>query len=358
MIFADGCSHLEARVGPPPLNLPLVLRCHVSSSLCVVLLTGGGYRSRGGGDSSLERLVECVRLGVESGGGGVRVRAVLALLHAHALPRAHQHAPDLARAAHRLLASVLIHRWRYFFTAKCEGEESARRLNELREALSALGRSLLQPDIELLRINIETLDALNSKWKLYHKVNYCDTVYGPCLMSRTVRLIQRIQNACARFCFHVPPRTHVTPFLNTANLLKMEARRKLHLATLLYGVIETKRPSYLYDKLTIFRNEFLSEFLSVLLASLSEGGARALLRDEVVAAVHSMAAVDFHTFRAAFLPHFLASLPGLAPHHREMLADFPPDTDLPTFTQNIQKLMNDVNCYRAYNALSPPGMSG
>ena len=51
----------------------------------------------------LERLVECVRLGVEAGGGGVRVRAVLALLHAHVLPRA-AHAPALARAAHDLLA--------------------------------------------------------------------------------------------------------------------------------------------------------------------------------------------------------------------------------------------------------------
>lgn len=76
----------------------------------------------------------------------------------------------------------------------------------------------------------------------------------------------------------------------------------------------------------IFRTEFLSEFLSVLLATLAEGGARALLRDEVVACVHSMALVDFHAFRTAFLQHFLAALPGLAPHHTHQLADFPPDT--------------------------------
>ncbi|XP_063825947.1 exportin-6 [Ostrinia nubilalis] len=261
---------------------------------------------RGGGDGSLERLVECVRLGVEAGGGGVKVRAVLALLHHHALPRArddapdlaraahrggvqvravlallHHHAlprarddaPDLARAAHRLLASVLIHRWRYFFTPKCEGEESARRMGELREALAALGRALMQPDIELLRIALATLDALNTKWKLYHKM--------------------------------------------------------------------------------IFRTEFLSEFISVLLASLAEGGARALLRDEALGALHSMAGVDFAAFRAAFLPHFLRAVPGLHPDHARALHDFPPDTDLPTFTQNIQRLMNDVKCYRAYNALAP-----
>ncbi|XP_073956560.1 exportin-6-like [Choristoneura fumiferana] len=138
--------------------------------------------------------------------------------------------------------------------------------------MAALGRALLQPDIELLRININTLETLNNKWKLYHK--------------------------------------------------------------------------------PIFRAEFLGEFLSVLLAGLGEGGARALLRDEALAAAHAMAAVDFAAFRLAFLPHFLRALPGLPPQHHHQLAQFPPDTDLPTFTQNIQRLMNDVNCYRAYSALS------
>ncbi|XP_053610107.1 exportin-6 isoform X2 [Plodia interpunctella] len=229
---------------------------------------------RGGDDSSLERLVSCVRLGVEAGGGGVRVRAVLELLLQTALPRAQPHRPDLARAALSLLASVLIHRWRYFFMHKCDGEESARRTNELRSGLAALGRALLQPDIELMRINIHTLDVLNTKWKLYHKV--------------------------------------------------------------------------------IFRTEFLPQFLSVLLSSLAEGGARALLREEILSALHAMAAVDFPAFRLAFLPHFLASLDGLPHQHVHELAQFPSDTDLPTFTQNIQRLMNDVNCYRAYNALATP----
>jgi hypothetical protein len=81
------------------------------------------------------------------------------------------------------------------------------------------------------------------------KFNYCDSVYGPCLLVRTAKLIQRVQNACARFCFEVPPRAHVTPFLNSDNIVKMEARRRLHLATLLFGVINTGRPRYLLDKL-------------------------------------------------------------------------------------------------------------
>lgn len=82
------------------------------------------------------------------------------------------------------------------------------------------------------------------------KLNYCDTVYGPCLLARTSKLVQRVQNACARYCFHIPPRSHVTPFLNDSNLLKMEARRKLHLAVLLFGVIKSGKPIYLFNKFT------------------------------------------------------------------------------------------------------------
>ncbi|CAG9561847.1 unnamed protein product [Danaus chrysippus] len=234
-------------------------------------------RETGDSSGSLERLVECVRLGVEAGGGGVRVTAVLELLQIHVLPRATHHSPALARAAHRLLASVLVHRWRYFFPTGpgsgvgVEGAEGARRSDELRGALTALGGALLSQDIDLLRIALNTLDVLNTKWKLYHKA--------------------------------------------------------------------------------LFRSEFMGEFLSVLVSGLSEGGARALLRDEAVSAAHAMAVVDFNAFRHAFLPHFLRSMPGLDQQHAQMLADFPPDTDLPTFTQNILKLMNDVNCYRAYQSL-------
>lgn len=82
----------------------------------------------------------------------------------------------------------------------------------------------------------------------------------------------------------------------------------------------------LYLWQALFRTEFLCEFLSVLLGGLAEGGWRAMVRDEVTAAVHAMAAVDFNAFRLAFLPHFLRSLPGLAPQHLQQLEQFPPDT--------------------------------
>lgn len=82
------------------------------------------------------------------------------------------------------------------------------------------------------------------------KLNYCDTVYGPCLLSKTERVIQRIQNACVRFCVNIPRRSHVTPYINELKLLKMAARRKLHLANLLFATVRLQNPEYLFKKLT------------------------------------------------------------------------------------------------------------
>ncbi|CAG4957224.1 unnamed protein product [Colias eurytheme] len=80
--------------------------------------------------------------------------------------------------------------------------------------------------------------------------NYCDTVYGPRLYGKTERAIQRVQNACARFCFGIPRREHITPYLNKKGILKMKGRRELHLAGLVFKIIRTGKPVYLYEKLS------------------------------------------------------------------------------------------------------------
>lgn len=86
------------------------------------------------------------------------------------------------------------------------------------------------------------------------RLNYADLVYGPRLLYKTKRLIQRVQNACCRYCFNVPPRSHITPFLNNASMLNMESRRKLHLASLMFDVFNFKSPDYLFAKLKFPRN--------------------------------------------------------------------------------------------------------
>lgn len=100
-----------------------------------------------------------------------------------------------------------------------------------------------------VRLRIQLCESL-----ILSKLNYADTVYGPCLLRKTEKILQRVQNACARYCFTIPPRSHVTPFLNKGGLLKIAARWKLHLATLLFGVVKQQSPDYLYDKLDWARN--------------------------------------------------------------------------------------------------------
>lgn len=86
--------------------------------------------------------------------------------------------------------------------------------------------------------------------------NFGDVVYGPRLFSKTERAIQRVQNACARFCFTIPRRAHITPFLNEKGILKMTARRHLHLANLLHKVVHKQVPEYLYEKI-IWKSDIL-----------------------------------------------------------------------------------------------------
>ncbi|CAK1552204.1 unnamed protein product [Leptosia nina] len=76
--------------------------------------------------------------------------------------------------------------------------------------------------------------------------------YGSNMLARTKNAIQRVQNACARYIWNIPLRIHVSPFLLSAGVLRMEQRRRLHFASLPFDVVLSKAPSYLYDKLTWF----------------------------------------------------------------------------------------------------------
>lgn len=90
------------------------------------------------------------------------------------------------------------------------------------------------------------------------KLNYADTVIGECLYGYTKKTLQRLQNSCVRFCYNVPRRAHITPFLKEGNLLNMEYRRALHLACLLFGIVNAKSPPYLYNKLTFSKRDRLA----------------------------------------------------------------------------------------------------
>ncbi|XP_074053478.1 exportin-6 isoform X2 [Macrotis lagotis] len=110
----------------------------------------------------------------------------------------------------------------------------------------------------------------------------------------------------------------------------------------------------LYHK-KIFRTTMLFQFVNVLLQVLVHKS-HDLLQEEIGIAIYNMASVDFDSFYAAFLPEFLASCDGVDSNQKTVLGrNFKMDRDLPSFTQNVHRLVNDLRYYRLCNDSLPPG---
>ena len=84
--------------------------------------------------------------------------------------------------------------------------------------------------------------------------DYCDVVYGVNLTKKNAKIAQKVQNSCIRFAFSLKRRDHILPYLNDVNWLNMTRRRKLHLACTIFKILQTKTPTYLYNRLQ-FRHD-------------------------------------------------------------------------------------------------------
>ncbi|XP_054036666.1 exportin-6 isoform X3 [Dryobates pubescens] len=110
----------------------------------------------------------------------------------------------------------------------------------------------------------------------------------------------------------------------------------------------------LYHK-KIFRTTMLFQFVNVLLQVLVHKS-HDLLQEEIGIATYNMASVDFDGFYSAFLPEFLASCDGVDSNQKNVLGrNFKMDRDLPSFTQSVHRLVNDLRYYRLCNHSLPPG---
>ncbi|XP_021575052.1 exportin-6 [Carlito syrichta] len=110
----------------------------------------------------------------------------------------------------------------------------------------------------------------------------------------------------------------------------------------------------LYHK-KIFRTTMPFQFVNVLLQVLVHKS-HDLLQEEIGIAIYNMASVDFDGFFAAFLPEFLTSCDGVDANQKNVLGqNFKMDWDLPSFTQNVHRLVNDLRYYRLCNDSLPPG---
>lgn len=112
-----------------------------------------------------------------------------------------------------------------------------------------------------LKIIFHNRQMLNRKTKtllcnslVLSKLNYCDTVYGPCLDSIDTNRIQCLQNACMRLIFGIRKYERISHKLVELGWLNMQKNRLLHAACLYHNIITNKSPRYLYNKIS-FRTD-------------------------------------------------------------------------------------------------------
>lgn len=80
-------------------------------------------------------------------------------------------------------------------------------------------------------------------------LNFCDTVYGPCLDSYDTKRVQKLQNSCLRLIFGIRRRDRVSHKLKEIGWLNMYNQRVLHAVCFFYKIIKYKTPPYLYKKI-------------------------------------------------------------------------------------------------------------
>ncbi|XP_005096518.1 exportin-6 [Aplysia californica] len=201
----------------------------------------------------------------------------LGQIHPIVAPR---QSPDLKCTSYHLMHEILMNNWRYFFRGSVldsmkEGVEDLENSEQFVAILQAYGQSFLQSDISIFRQNLDSLESLHFKWKLYNK--------------------------------------------------------------------------------KIFKKVMCPQFLTVLLQVLVQKS-HDLLQEEIVISVYNMAAADFEAFFSQFLPQFLHSLPGIDDNQKSVLANnFKTEQDLPSFTQTVQRFVNDIRYYSLINSSLPAG---
>lgn len=86
------------------------------------------------------------------------------------------------------------------------------------------------------------------------KLAYCDTVYGPALLSVDSNRLQKIQNSCFRFAFGIRKFHPIRYKIKEMQRLQLKISRDQHLLHLVHKTLTIEQPAYLYNKLIRFRN--------------------------------------------------------------------------------------------------------
>ncbi|XP_041363102.1 exportin-6-like isoform X2 [Gigantopelta aegis] len=128
--------------------------------------------------SVVEKFLKLLQLIVEEPGSSFKafLPQVLTICLDQVYPIiAQRPSPDIKVVFYKLLHELVIHNWRYFFKGSVISalQNEAEQLDnepQFVAIMQAYGQSFLQSDITVFKQNLESLEIMNSKWKLYHKV--------------------------------------------------------------------------------------------------------------------------------------------------------------------------------------------
>lgn len=91
-----------------------------------------------------------------------------------------------------------MHRWQYFYNVSIartfghsEAEEVVDNKEELVTILEIFGQALLQPDVNIFRQSLQSLEQLNTRWRLYQREIFKNHLLERFLMALFTVLIQK-----------------------------------------------------------------------------------------------------------------------------------------------------------------------
>nr|XP_031828548.1 exportin-6-B isoform X2 [Nomia melanderi] len=112
--------------------------------------------------------------------------------------------PDTTLVLLKLFHSILMHRWQYFYNTSVlrtlghtDEEESVEHKEELVAILEAFGQALLQPDVNIFRQSLQSLEQLNVRWRLYQRAIFKVHLLERFIMALFTVLFQQSHNLLA-----------------------------------------------------------------------------------------------------------------------------------------------------------------
>ncbi|KAL5018253.1 hypothetical protein ScPMuIL_003975 [Solemya velum] len=128
----------------------------------------------------VEKFLKILELTVQEPGSAFKsfIPSIISISMDHIYPIiATRQSPDMKQSLYHLLHELVMNNWRYFFKGNvlmklnCE-RESMENTEQFNSIMQAYGQSFLQPDITVFKQNLESLESLNTKWKLYSKQSF------------------------------------------------------------------------------------------------------------------------------------------------------------------------------------------